>query len=156
MAETCAQGAFGRLLVKKGSPPYTWTSGALRVPFYREDMKRVGKIVNPNVILGTRSKNALRSRKGPNLYRGNVMVPVSPGDLAVLLELALGATPVGNTYNLAETVPAFGALFDKVSGVFEYQSCYVDKFLIYGEQNGAEDGAPPNYVTGVLSLVAKA
>jgi len=148
MAATCAIGTFGRLAVLQGSSPYVW--GGTRLPFMRENIHKRGKHIHPPVILGTRFEDAERVRTGTNFYGGVVTFPVDPGNLVTLLPLMLGGTPAGTTFPLAETVPTFGCLIDKVTRRFEYLNGAVNRWSLSGTQHGPD--GQPNWVTLAIEM----
>ena len=155
----CAQGARGRLVTKASSGDPDWTSGTIeRFAFYNEAVRKTNKIVHPPVITGDRSEHAERARRGPNFYGGPIMLPVSPADLRIWLPRIFGAAESGSnpySYGLATTLPTFALLIDKVTKTYEFQDCYVDKAMIFGRQSGPNPGAPPNFLTLLVWIVAK-
>lgn len=157
MANECAQGTFGRVLFKIGTAPYTWSSGAVRLPLFNENLIRHGQIHHPPILTGDRSEHAERTRFGPNKYVGSITMIVSPGDLQTLLPAMLGGTFVGTTIGLGNTLPICGFLIDRVSETFEYQDALIDKWVLYGRQHMDEDGEQrePNWMILKLFIVAK-
>jgi hypothetical protein len=117
-------------------------------------MQKIGSIVHQNVITGDRSEHGERARKGPNLYRGTITFGVSPGELAFWAPYFMGAVTSGaGVFPLADSaLLPFGILIDKVTQTYEFSSCYVDKCLIIGKQNGP--GGAPNFLTMQLTIIA--
>lgn len=134
MAETCAQGAFGKIAIKAGSSPYTWSSGT-RLRYFRDNIRYRGTIDVPDTITGTLQENSERARRGPGVYAGVVTFPINPGDMVTLLPLFLGGTPSGTTFPYADTLPVFGILISKVTKVYEYINGYVNRVMVTGEQS---------------------
>jgi hypothetical protein len=97
----CSQGALGQLAMKEGSGTIDFSTGASFFPFYRESIKKVGKIVHPDVIIGSREEVSERARKTPYFYGGWVVLNLTPGDAATLLPWALGADASGTTVSFA-------------------------------------------------------
>lgn len=148
-----AQGAKARLYAKDGSGTLAWNSGTIRsFPFYRESMRKIGSVVYPQVITGSRDEAGERARKGPSLYYGTITFGVSPSELAFWAPYWLGGTPSGTSYPLGETLSPFGLYIDKVTTKYAFYDCYVDKALVVGRQNGP--GGPPNYLTLQLTVYA--
>lgn len=133
-----SQGAQSRVLLKAGASPYTWTSGAFAFEFNRETIKRHGRIVGGRGIRGTRSKPASRMRVGAYAVGGSLSLDPSPNLLDTWLPYCLGANESTDVFALAETLPSFGLLFNRVGGVFEYQNGYVDKWA-FEAQAGPSD-----------------
>lgn len=144
MAASCVQGAFAQFAVKTGTGSQDFSSGALRLPFYHEDFQCIDTVGPPDVIVGSRTVPSERARRGPQLTRGIIDVPVSPLELDTLLPMILGAVEATNVFAVAETVPTFAALIDKVSRRYQYTDGVVDKATFHAVQSGP--GAPPNFI----------
>lgn len=134
MTQPASEGALARFCTTPGSSPYTWDSSAQPWEFYSEDLLKLDTLVNPNTIRGTRSPCAARTRLGPHRVFGPIHMPVSPATLAIWAERFLGAARSTNTFALAESLPAFGCLFDRIGNTFEYTNNYVDRVIIRGQQ----------------------
>jgi hypothetical protein len=78
---------------------------------------------------GTRSAISENVSLGPYTVSGRIIMHPTPSQLANLLPRILGAAAVGNTYALAETVPAFPVLIDRKTKVFTYSDCKVSRAL---------------------------
>lgn len=152
----CAQGAFARMAVKAGSGGLDYSSGAHRLAFFREGLRTRNQIIHPDVITGDRWEHAERARKAPNLHYGPILLPISPGDLVVLLPAILGGTFSGINIEPAATISPYGYLLHKNPNLnpHEFQSAYVDKARFYGRQHGPN--GPPNWLILELWLMAKA
>lgn len=144
---TCAQGFGGKAAFLQGSSPYTWANG-LRMPFYREQIQFINTISPPDVIYGTRTIPSERARFGPGVYGGWIYLPVSPKELDTLLPLIMGANESADVFALAETVPAFGLIMEKVTDAYGYHNGAVNQAIFSATQAGA--GATPNYLTLAL------
>jgi hypothetical protein len=154
MAATCVQGAFGQFAVKAGTGNVDFTTGTpLRMPFAREDFQCLDSVDVPDVIWGTRTEPSERARRGPQLTRGIIDLPVSPLELDTLLPLILGANEAANVFALAETVPTFAMLLDKVSRRYKYKDGVVNQAIFHGVQAGP--GQPPNFVMLRLQCLFK-
>mgnify|MGYP001579047972 CR=1 FL=1 len=82
-------------------------------------------------IRGTRSRITERVIDGRRQVGGSITLAPQPGELRKLLPRILGGaeTPVSNThftYALAETLPSFALMIDRIAKVFTYATCYVD------------------------------
>jgi len=151
---TEAQGTKARMYAKDGSGVLAWDSGTVKsFPFYREDMRYIGSVVHPMVITGDRSEHGERARKGPSLYYGTITFGVSPSEMAFWAPYFMGTVASGTTFALSDNVLLpFGIYIDKVTTKYAFYSCYVDKALVVGKQNGP--GGPPNYLTIQLTIYA--
>lgn len=152
---TPAQGALSSLFIEPGSSPYTWDSDSERYEFLHENLALVEDFVFSNGISGTRSQRVEQTRRKTRMVRGIIVMNVSPAYLVRLLPRIMGAAGTGGaaaqTFALAETVPSFGVLIDRVAGVFECKDCYVNRAMISGEQN-APDDEDPNLLTLALEI----
>lgn len=153
MAASCVQGAFAQFAVKTGTGSQDFSSGATRLPFYHEDFQAIDTVGPPDVIVGSRTVPSERSRRGPQLTRGIIDIPVSPLELVTVLPMMLGANASGTTFALAETVPTFAALIDKVSRRYQYKDGVIDKATFHAVQSGP--GAPPNFIVLRLECLFK-
>lgn len=153
MAATCVQGAFAQFAIKAGTGDVDFSSGATRLPFYHEDFQCIDTVGVPDVIIGSRTVPSERARRGPQLTRGVMRVPVSPLELDTYLPLILGANEAANVFAVAETVPTWAALFDKVSRRYKYKDGVVDKAVFQAVQSGP--GAPPNFIVLTLECLFK-
>lgn len=87
-------------------------------------------------IRGTRSHQSDRSRAGVYVVSGQLVMQPTHADLAIWLPRILGAAPSGTTYALAETLPTFYLVEDRVAKVFTYSGCKVNRAVFSGSQGG--------------------
>lgn len=137
-----SQGAQARFCTEPGSAPHTFDSGSEPFEFLAENLMKNETHFNPNGIRGTRSPCYNRTRSGPYTVGGQIRMNVTPYDLSIWLPRIMGANASGNTYALAETIPAFGCLFDRVAQTFQYTDCYVDRAVFRGRAS-TSGNAPP-------------
>ncbi len=136
--------------MKEGSGAITWSSGATGFPFFRESIKKVGRVLHPDVIIGSRQEVSERARKGPYFYGGWVYLTLTPGHAAILYPWILGADASGTTFALAETLQTMAVLVDKGAQTHEFYNGVVNRAIISGTQHGP--GGPPNWVTVALQM----
>ena len=151
MAPTCVQGAFAKFALKRGTGDVDFSSGATRLPFDREFIGATDTVDVPNSIWGTRSEPSERGRRGPLFVGGQIFCPISPVELDTLLPLILGADESTNVFALAETIPTFAILLDKVSKIYKYKDGVVDKAVFRGVQSGP--GRPPNFIVLMMEML---
>ncbi len=149
----CAQGALAKLAMKEGSGAITWDSSAIGLPFFRESLKKVGRVLHPDVIIGSREEVSERARKGPYFYGGWVYLTLTPGHAATIFPWVLGADASGTTFALSETLQTMGVLVDKVTQTHEFYNGVINRAIISGTQHGP--GGPPNWVTVALQMYFK-
>jgi len=87
-----------------------------------------GTLVEAAGLRGTRSHHKDNVQNGPYTVGGPVVFEPRPDDLIQLLPFCLGAAANGNTYAVAETLPAAIIQVDKVAKVFTYAGMKVDKW----------------------------
>lgn len=155
---TSAQGALSTLYMEPGASPHTFDSSSERYEFLHENLRLVEKINYSNGITGTRSERVEQTRKGTRMVRGVIVMNVSPTYLVTLLPRILGAAASGGlgaqTFAVAETLPTFGVLIDRVADTFQAADCYVNRAFISGEQQDPEDERP-NFITLALEIFGK-
>jgi hypothetical protein len=135
MAEA-SQGAQARLCMEPGAAPHTFDASSEPYEFVSESVQKKGKILDTAGIRGTRSHHVARTRPGTYEVGGSITLHPSPADLDLLLPRILGAAESADTFNLAETLPAFGILIDRVAETFEYTDCKVGKATFKGSAGG--------------------
>lgn len=157
MTATCAQGALSRLYVEPAASPHTFDSSSESYEFLYENLRKQGRILGEHGIRGTRSRSKERLRNGAYTASGQIAMNVDPLALDLWLPRILGANESTDVFALADSIPAFGVLVNRVtqvsSGHFEYQDCYIDKAIIRGKA-GPGDGNP-DLIEMVLSIIAK-
>lgn len=151
---TCAQGARSKFYVKDATGDITWTAGTVYgYEFLAESMKRIGTVVHPNGIRGTRSRTSERARLGPYRVMGTILLNIDPLMLDTWLPRMLGTAESTDSFVLSETLPGFGMLFDRVTTNFEYRDCYVNRWVLRGQAN--QYGAEPQPLQLALEIIGK-
>jgi len=100
--------------------------------FLRESLALLEEFVDTAGLRGTRSHAAESVRQGVRRVAGSVSLNPTALQLSHLLPRVLGASPSGNTYPLAETVPSFVVAVDRVARVFTYSGCKVRRATFRG------------------------
>lgn len=131
-----SQGAQSGLYVEPGDSPYTFDSSSERYEFLRESFGAKKTILGNEGIRGTRSEDVNRSRYGQEDVTGTIVLQPSPADLDLWLPRILGDPESTDTFALAETLPAFAVMFDRVAKVFTYTDCKVNKATFRASQGG--------------------
>jgi hypothetical protein len=104
--------------------------------FVRESIGKRGSIVERQGLRGTRSHTSDDTRIGTYSVGGTLLLEPTPEDLAIWLPRILGGSPSGTTYPLAESLPSFDLMIDRVSKVFTYTGCKVARASFGGSQGG--------------------
>ena len=149
----CAQGAMGRLYVEPGSAPHTFDGSSETYEFLYESLQRRSRIVGGQGIRGTREESQESTRFGAYTVGGRIAMHVNPLALDLWLPRILGANESTDTFALAESLPSFGVLVDRVTQTFQYTDCVVNRAL-FRAQAGPSDG-DPELVEMVLEIIGK-
>jgi hypothetical protein len=139
----CAQGALSRLCVEPGPSPHVFDTSSEAYEFLREDLSRTPTRIRSNGIRGTRSRASERTRPGPFQIGGSVTFNPDPAMLDLWLPRILGAPAAGTTFAVAETLPSFGILIDRVTNTFQYKDCVVNQAVLRGRANGGGENPEP-------------
>lgn len=153
MAATCAQGAMARLYVEPGAAPHTFDSNSETYEFDYESLQKKPRIIGGKGIRGTRSQHSANTRLGAYEVGGRVAMPVNPIYLDAWLPRILGAAENADSFAVADSLPEFGVLVDKVTETFEYKAGKVGLAIFHGEA-GPGDG-DPDLLEMILDLTFK-
>lgn len=132
MSVNSSMGHATQLGVKKESSYGTAVVVDTRLVFVSETMAKRGVIVERDGLRGTRAHVSEDTRTGPYSVAGQVVLEPTPEDLAVLFPFILGADASGTTFALAETLPSFTLVVDRVAKVFTYAGCKVARATFSG------------------------
>lgn len=131
-----SQGAQAKLAMEPGSAPHTFDASSEPYEFISENLIGRAPILPNDGIRGTRSEHSIRTRFGNKAVGGTIILEPSPLDLDLLLPRILGASESSDSFALAETLPAFGVMVDRVAKVFTYSDCYINKAVFSGQTGG--------------------
>jgi hypothetical protein len=95
--------------------------------FLTESLRKQLTIVDTAGLRGTRSHPAERTRDGTYAISGGLQFHATPAMLDLLLPRILGANESTDTFALAETLPEFDVLIDRVAKRFVYAGCQVNR-----------------------------
>lgn len=130
-----SQGAQSALYIEPLAAPHTFDTSSERYSFTADSIQRIDTIVDSEGMQGTRSHASERTRAGTYTVGGSVTIEPSPADLDLWLPRILGGAESTDTFPLAETLPAFGMLFDRVTSEMQYTDCYVNRAIFRGSGN---------------------
>lgn len=122
-----SQGVLAQLAMEPGASAHTFDTSSEPYEFLRESLRGTKTILNNEGIRGTRSEHSARTRYGLENIGGTIVLQPSPADLDLLLPRILGAAESTDSFTLADTIPAFGVMIDRVAKVFTYSDCYINK-----------------------------
>jgi hypothetical protein len=95
--------------------------------FLAESLRKQLTIVDTAGLRGTRSHPAERTRDGTYAIGGGLQFHATPAMLDLLLPRILGANEATDVFALAETLPEFDVLIDRVAKRFVYGGCQVNR-----------------------------
>ena len=95
--------------------------------FLTESLRKQLTIVDTAGLRGTRSHPAERTRDGTYAIGGGLQFHATPAMLDLLLPRILGANEATDVFALAETLPEFDVLIDRVAKRFVYAGCQVNR-----------------------------
>lgn len=109
--------------------------------FQSENVRKTGQILDTGGMRGTRSHHVSRTRFGPSTYAGPIVINPSPLDLDIWLPRILGAAEDSDDFELAETLPEFFLLINRVAEFgdepgFRYDNCKVNRATLRGTFQG--------------------
>ncbi len=130
-----SQGSQSALYIEPGSAPHTFDTASERYEFLSENIQRIDTIIDTDGIRGTRSHQSERTRPGQYTIGGSFTFNPSPIDLDLWLPRILGAAESTDTFALAETLPSFGMLFDRVTSEMQSTDCQVNRAIFRGSGN---------------------
>lgn len=97
-----------------------------------ETLKKTGTHLETEGIRGTRSHDSRRVVEGTIEVAGSITLHPTPAMLDRLLPRILGAAENDDVFDLAETLPEFQVMFDRVAKVYTYTGCKIDKATFKG------------------------
>lgn len=113
-------------------PTTTFDTSSEPFVFLSEDLRQVlGRIESPG-IRGTRSERAERVSRGLKQVGGSITLHPSPTELDLLLPRILGAVESTDSFALADTLPDFSVLIDRIAKVFQYDGCKIASAVFSG------------------------
>lgn len=104
-----------------------FSSSAKPLAINRESMTAKDTRKNHQATYGSRSQHAEHTRITRIDVAGQLEFPWTPEFGAYILPFIMGANASGTTFALGETLTPFQLQIDRVSKVFTYNDCYVNK-----------------------------
>ncbi len=135
-------GAASRLVINNGSDN--------SFEFVSESIKKRQELILPPGIRGTRSRNSSRVRKGVERIGGSITLHPNVFEIDILWPLILGGATSGGVTKVAETLPEFSVIVDRVAvgkNVFTYGACRVGRATFRG--------SPGDYLELTLDIEAE-
>jgi hypothetical protein len=133
MTQPASMGSQSRLSM--AAPGTTIASYTEPHEFVSERLVKQLTILDTGGIRGTRSHPAERTRDGTYSVQGIINYHCSKGLLDLLLPRILGAGS-SPTYTLAETIPFFDVLVERIADRFVYGNCKVNRAVFKARASG--------------------
>ena len=130
-----SMGHQSRWIYQSGSSPRTIDSSSKRVALSSDTFRKGSSIFFNSGLRGTRGRNVVQSRFGPNSYAGVWTLEPSYQFLYDFMPLILGGGSNGS-YTLAETLAAFDFMRDETATVFRYNDVVIDSAVFRGSPGG--------------------
>lgn len=128
---TPAEGALAKLAIDAALP---FDTSSEPFEFISESLQMIQTHANTQGVRGTRSRLAPRTRIVTEQISGSLVLNPSVTELDRLWPRILGgATSVGVT-DVADTLPEFQVMVDRVTKVFTYAGCRVSRATLSGTQ----------------------
>ena len=105
--------------------------------FRTEGLRAAREIVETSGIRGTRSMPIERTRDGTVRINGTVSFHATPAMLDLLLPRIMGSAEVSDLFAVAETLPEFDVLIERVAKRFVYAGCKVARATFRATAGGA-------------------
>ncbi len=99
-----------------------------------ESLQAKGEITDTDGLRGTRSHASERTAAGIYNVAGQLAYSLDPVLLDLIAPRFMGGSKSTNTIPLADVLPTFDVLIDRVAERFVYAGCYVNKATIRGQQ----------------------
>lgn len=97
------------------------------------NVAKKGTILDTNGLRGTRSHASERTQAGTYEVSGQIVLHPTPAVLDLLLPRILGANESTDSFALADTLPEFDLLVDKVAKRAVYGNCKINKATFAGK-----------------------
>lgn len=130
-----SMGHQSRWIWQSGSSPRTINSSSKRVSLSSDTFRKGKSIFYGTGLRGSRGRNVVQSRFGPNSYAGVWSLEPSAQFLYDFLPLIMGGGSAGS-YTLGETLGNFDFMRDTGATVFRYNDVAVDSAVFRGSPGG--------------------
>lgn len=109
-------------------------AGSIQLEYISEQLKMTETHAYNAGIRGTRSRVKERVRSTRKASAGQIVMTPTPVELDTLFYLILGTAEAADSFVLAETIPQFGVLIDRIANRFIYTGCFVSRATFRGSQ----------------------
>lgn len=123
-------GYQARWVVKGGASPRDMSAGSERWPFISDSGRRTKELLLGEGITGSRSHHISQTRAGAYKVGGALVCNPSYAFFDAWLPRILGGVESTDTFPVAETLPEWDIMNDRVAKIVRYNDCKVGKFTL--------------------------
>lgn len=120
-------GYQARWAVKGGASPRDMSAGSERWPFISDGVRKSKELLLGEGITGSRSHHTSQTRTGAYKVGGPLVCNPSYAFYDVWLPRILGGAETTDTFPVAETLPEWDMMSDRVAKIVRYNDCKVGK-----------------------------
>lgn len=136
---SCTNGRQGKLCVEPGTSA-VFDNSSVGFEFLSETLTASEEKEDLRGMKGSRFRDVEDEADGTYDVEGSVTLKISPGDLNFWLPYILGATEVADTFDLAQDLPIFAVMVDRVASMgtsktFEYHDCKISQAIFRAASN---------------------
>lgn len=134
---TPSQGALTKMAIDDSTVTgiSDFDSSSQGIEFISEDLRMVSTINYNNGIRGTRSRLKDRCVVTQEVITGSIVIEPTPIELDLWFPRILGAAESSDVFALAETIPEWGVLIDRIVQRHIYTNCRVSRATFTGAQS---------------------
>ena len=129
MADTPSIGALSTLCLDAATP---FDVSSEPYEFVRENLRLIQNHVESQGVRGTRSRRKERTKIGSTDVSGSITMNPSVTEIDLLLPRILGGATAAGVTDVANTVPEFQVMIDRIAKVHSYTGCKVARATLRG------------------------
>lgn len=129
MADTPSIGSLATMAMDTATP---FDVSSIAFEYVRETLTASKTHVESQGIRGTRSRREERVKVATEDVSGSIVMNPSVTEIDILIERILGGTTAGGVTAVAETLPTFQVMIDRIAKVHSYLECVVASAVIRG------------------------
>lgn len=100
-------------------------TSSIPLEFLSSTLKQTASLIQSEGIRGTRSRNGARVKQGQKTVAGDIAMNPTPVELDTLLPYILGANESTDVFAVADTLPSFYLMLDRVAKLHTYAGLVV-------------------------------
>jgi len=131
MSDVPSQGSQAQVAVDDATP---FDASSIPIEIVSESLQMIQTHVGPDGIRGTRSRIAEGRRIASEFITGSLNLVPGLTEIDWFIEKILGGTTAAGVTAVAETIPAFQVMIDRVAKLFTYTDCRVSRAIFAGSE----------------------